>query len=195
MEGVELERAFGGFATGQAHFCRLDAMVHGVAHQVGQRIANLFHHGFVQLGLGAADDQLDVFAQLLANIAHHALEAVEGAANLHHAQVQGRVTHFFDQARQGRGGLQQFGRSGALGGQAGPGPGDDEFTDQVDQRVEFVGIHADQVGLGGFAVFALFLFFQRGIDHWGLHHLLVDQHFADGLRGFARHLRLGILDA
>ena len=34
----------------------------------------------------------------LRDVAHHALEAVEGLADLHHAQVQGAVADLLDQA-------------------------------------------------------------------------------------------------
>ncbi len=48
--GIELDRALGGFAGGRAHVGRLDAVVHGVAHQVHQRIADFFDHGLVEFG-------------------------------------------------------------------------------------------------------------------------------------------------
>ena len=64
--GVELDPALGRLAGGGAHRGRLDAVVHGVAHQVHQRVADLLDHRLVELGLGAADDQFDVLAQFLA---------------------------------------------------------------------------------------------------------------------------------
>ena len=42
-------------------------------------------------------DQLDVLAELAADVAHHALEAVEGVADLHHAQLQRAVADVLDQ--------------------------------------------------------------------------------------------------
>ena len=75
-------------------------MVHGVAHQVHQWVADFFDQRFIQLGFAAANHQADFLAQLVADVAHHAVEAVEGFADLHHAQLQGAVADIFHQPRQ-----------------------------------------------------------------------------------------------
>ena len=75
----------------------LDAVVHGVTHQMHQGIADLFNDGLVQLGFGAADDQVDIFAQFLADVANHPLEAVKGFTDLYHTQLQSAVAYFFHQ--------------------------------------------------------------------------------------------------
>ncbi len=72
-------------------------MVHAVAHQVHQRVANFFDHGFVKLGFFTVNVQHDVFAEVARHIMHHALEAAEGSAYAHHAQLQRAVAHLFDQ--------------------------------------------------------------------------------------------------
>ena len=87
------------FAVGQAHFSRLDTMVHCVSHQVHQRIADLLHYGFVQFGLAATDDQVDVFSQFPTHITYDTVETVEGFTDLYHAQTQRTVADFFHQAR------------------------------------------------------------------------------------------------
>jgi hypothetical protein len=61
-----------------------DAVVDGVAHHVRQRVADLFDDGLVELSIGAGDHQFDVLAEITRNIAHDAVEAVEGLADLHH---------------------------------------------------------------------------------------------------------------
>ena len=177
--GVELERAFGRFASGDAHVGGFDAVIHGVAHQMGQRVADFFDDGFVEFGIPAADDQIDVLAQFFADIAHHAGETVKGGADLHHAQGQRGIADFFNQPGQGGGGFDQVGHPGAPGDQVGARPGNNQFADQVDQFIEFFGIDADQVGFVLFVVFDLLLFFQRGFDHRRADDLLFDQHFAD----------------
>ncbi|MNN93200.1 hypothetical protein D3C81_2116030 [compost metagenome] len=73
-------------------------MIHRVAQQVHQGVADLFHDGLVQLGVGTADLQIYIFAQFEADIAHHTLEAVKSVADRHHAQAQRAVADFLDQA-------------------------------------------------------------------------------------------------
>jgi hypothetical protein len=64
VEGAQHQSAPGRFAGRQSPLGRFDAVVHGVAHQMGERVADLLDHTLVQLGVGAADHQLDVLAQL-----------------------------------------------------------------------------------------------------------------------------------
>ena len=85
-------------AARHAHLHRLDAVVHRVAHQMGERIGDFLHHRLVELGVGAADLQLDVLAQLGRGIPHHPGEALEGLADGHHPQLQRAVTDLFHQA-------------------------------------------------------------------------------------------------
>ena len=54
VTGVEMHGADGGLARRHAHVGHLDAVVHAVAHEVHQRIADLLEHGLVELGLVAA---------------------------------------------------------------------------------------------------------------------------------------------
>ncbi len=65
----------------------LDAVVHAVADQVHQRIAQLVDHGLVQLGIGAFDGELDILAQIARQVVHQPAELLEGAANRQHADV------------------------------------------------------------------------------------------------------------
>ena len=65
-----------------------------------QRVADFFDQRFVQLGFAATNHQANILAQLMADIAHHTVEAVEGFADLHHAQLQGAVADIFHQPRQ-----------------------------------------------------------------------------------------------
>ena len=67
-------------------------------------------------------------------------ELVEGGANLHHAQLQGRVAYVFDQALHHLGGFQKFGDAGLEGAEIDACASDDQLADEVDVLIEFVGI-------------------------------------------------------
>src|SRR6185437_4625459 len=85
MAGIEVHGAFGGLAGGDARFRRFDAVVDGIAHQVNQRIADLLEHGLVELGLLTRELQLDLLAEALRQVAHHAREAAENEGDGQHA--------------------------------------------------------------------------------------------------------------
>ncbi len=78
-------------------FGAFDTVIHGIAQQVHERIADLLHHRLVQFGFRTADDQVDVLAQLLADVAYHSAEAVERIPDRDHAQVQGTVENVLHQ--------------------------------------------------------------------------------------------------
>ena len=98
--GVQRDRALRGLAARDAHVRGLDAVVDRVAHQVRQRIGDLLDDRLVELGVLAVDDELDVLAELARHVVHDALEAAEGGADLHHAQLQRAVAHLLDQVGQ-----------------------------------------------------------------------------------------------
>ncbi len=133
---------FGRFACCATCFGALDAVVHGIAQQVHERVADLFDDGLVQFGLRAIDDQVDVLAQFLADIAHHTAEAIEGVADGDHAQVQRAIQDLLDQPRYGRTGFLKRVVVARLGQQAGASAGNDQLADQIDQLVELVGVDA-----------------------------------------------------
>src|SRR3569623_941209 len=92
--GVEPQLSFYRLAVRAPHVSGFDAVIERIAYQVHERIADLFDHGLVEFGFRAGNDELDVFADFLADVAHHALEAAERLADLHHAQLQGAVADF-----------------------------------------------------------------------------------------------------
>ena len=72
---------------------RLDAVIGAIAHQMGERILDQFEHLAVELGLGAVHFELDVLAELGAEIAHDARQFLPRIADrlharLHHAFLQ-----------------------------------------------------------------------------------------------------------
>ena len=140
MVGVQVHGALCWLAVGQAHGSRLDPMVDGVAHQVGQRVADAFHHGLVQLGVLTTDVQGDVLAQLACHVVHDALEPVEAAADFHHAQLQRMVADLLDQRGDGGGGFQHLAVAQLACHFGGAGRCGDQFPDQVDELLQLVGI-------------------------------------------------------
>ena len=154
----------------------------GVAHQVRQRIGDLLDDGLVELGVFAADDQLDVLAELAADVVHHALEAVEGRADLHHAQLQRAVAHALRPGAQCRHGFVQLGQPCALADESDGAAGDDQLADQVDQLVELVGIDANGLALLHLAFARLTLALEAGVDDVLLHRPLLHQDLAERLQ-------------
>ena len=65
----------------------LHAVVERVAHEMHQRIADLLEHGLVELGVLAAQLQLDLLAELARQVVHQAREAVEREADRQHADL------------------------------------------------------------------------------------------------------------
>ena len=63
-------------------------MVDRVAHEVHQRIAQLVDHPLVQLGLFAANQQVDFLATFLRQVANDTFEAIEQRADGNHPRVQ-----------------------------------------------------------------------------------------------------------
>ena len=72
---------------------RLQPVVGGIAHHMGQRILDEIEHLAVELGLGALHFQIDLLAELVAEIAHDARKFLPRIADrlharLHHAFLQ-----------------------------------------------------------------------------------------------------------
>ncbi len=66
----------------------LDAVRHGIAHQVQQRIGNLLDDVVVQLGLGARQHQFHPLAGRLGGVAHGPRETRVEVADRHHARLR-----------------------------------------------------------------------------------------------------------
>ena len=62
-------------------------MVHTVADQVHQRIAQLINNGLIQLRLRALDRQLDILPQIARQVVDQAAEFLKGGANGRHSDV------------------------------------------------------------------------------------------------------------
>ena len=62
-------------------------MVQAVANQVQQRICDLFENGFVQFGVFALDNQIDLFTKLVRNTTNCSLESIADVFNRNHADM------------------------------------------------------------------------------------------------------------
>ena len=89
-----------------------------------QRVAHFIDHHLVELGLIAANLQVNFFTQFAAVFAHHAAKARKGIANLHHAQTEGGIANRFHQAAQFFGGVNQYIALGFTGQKMSVGAGD-----------------------------------------------------------------------
>ncbi|KPZ14603.1 membrane protein [Pseudomonas syringae pv. spinaceae] len=180
----------GRFAGRATRLGAFDAVVHGIAQQVHERVADLLDNGLVQFGFCAIDNQVDVFAQLLTDVAHHSAKTVEGVTDGDHAQVQRAIKNLFHQPRYRRAGFLQRIVVARAGQQFRTGAGDDQLTDQVDQFVELVGVDAHIA-----AVLTLVLAARGGALHcrrlaWhSRHSALIAEQFAVGNHRALRVLR------
>ena len=93
--------------------------------------------------------------------------------------MQGGIADVFDQAGEDGSRLHQLALAAALRQQVGGSAGDDEFADQIDELIEFVGLDADGAGFDGFLFLDAGLFAGSGFDDFLLHHLLFDEDFTD----------------
>ena len=168
MVGVQLQNADHRLARFDPPLTTFNAVVERVAHQVGERVGDLFDHRFVKLGVGPADLQVDLFAEFLAEVANHTLEAAERGADLHHPQIERGVANRLDQGRDVGGGLHHLLAAQAVGDEGAGCAGNHELADQVDELVEFVGFNPQEFVVRRFGV-----------------------GFCTAVRGYGRRSRLG----
>ena len=74
-------------AGGQPLGRRLQAVVGGVAHHVGERVLDQVEHLAVELGVGAVHLQLDLLAQFAGEVADDAGQLLPGIADRLHARL------------------------------------------------------------------------------------------------------------
>jgi len=94
MERPQQDGAGGRLAPGNARFGRFDAVVHGVADQMRQRIADGFQNGFVQLHFLPFQHQLALLAQGSAQVADHPGKAAEDRTDHLEAGLHDRLLEF-----------------------------------------------------------------------------------------------------
>jgi len=84
----DVDAAFGRLALGQAHIGRLNAVHHAVAQQVFKGGGHAVEHPAVHFDLATGDVQPHLLAGFLGRLAHHAVQALGNALELHHARAQ-----------------------------------------------------------------------------------------------------------
>ena len=89
----------GGLAGRDARLGRLDAMADAVAQQVLEGTRHAFQHRAVQLGLAAADVQLDLLAGIACRLAHDAVHALADGIELDETGAQQVVLQLACQPR------------------------------------------------------------------------------------------------
>ena len=112
-----------GLARRAAAVGRLDAVVDGVADQVDQRVLQPFQHRPVELDVAPLDDQLDLLAAGLGQVADDPIQPLAGLGEREHPDPAHLV-------------VEQTGRSGELAAVAGHGHG--EALEVLLQLAEFL---------------------------------------------------------
>ena len=150
MRGCQRQRAVFRLASRQSLLRHFNAVVHAVAHQMGQRVSDLFDQALVQLGGFAQCDEVHLLAQLARQITQHAREATEHGghgnhADRHHGLLQiPRVAIQIGQPRQQ---LLISRRVQTLAVLRQHGLCNHQLADQIDELVHLLHIHADAGGL------------------------------------------------
>ena len=138
-----------------AHGGRLDAVVHRVADQVHERLAELVDHRLVDAGALALEDELHLLTLLSREVAHEAREALEDVTDGEHPHVHDGLLelgrhpgHLVDGREQLR--PRPGDDVGDLPGQLVElGAGDDQLADEVEQVVEPGEVDPHHGGAGG----------------------------------------------
>ncbi len=100
VPGRQPDRATLRLAGGATLGRRFEAMIGGVAHHVGQRIADEVEHLPVELGLGAVHLDIDRLAEFGRQIAHDPRQLLPGVADRLHPRLQHAFLQFGGDVRQ-----------------------------------------------------------------------------------------------
>ena len=151
LPGADRDRALARLAGPLTLLRRLDAVVHGVADDVNQRLGQLVDHRAVDLRVFARDIGLDLLAELLGEVAHQPGHAREHPLHRLRPDRHDAFLQLADLARHGVGGVAKLEIGGLVVGQGlgHRGLGDDNFADHVDQPVDALQI--DPQGARGLA--------------------------------------------
>ena len=142
--GPQRQGALGPLAGGDPPLGLLDAVVDGVAHQVGQRVLDRLQQAAVELGLLALHDELDLLAEPGAEVADDAGQLRPDVVDrlhpgLHDAflQLAGDRAEPLGAADEGRVAGLDHAADQLVAGQ-------DQLSDQVHQAVEQVDVDPDR---------------------------------------------------
>src|SRR5207244_5664624 len=128
-----------------------DAVVDGVADQVQQRIADLFDHRTIELGVLALDDEVDLLALLTRDIAYDARQPTENGLERQHARLHNLLLQLVGDAADVLRGLLQVGQYAVIAEPVDEGIAEldqtgainDQLADEIEQGVEARHVDAD----------------------------------------------------
>ena len=87
-------------ARGQPLGRRLQPVIGGVAHHMGQRILDQVEHLAVELGVGALHLELDLLVQFARQVAHNPRQLLPGIADRLHPRLHDAFLQFGGHVRQ-----------------------------------------------------------------------------------------------
>ncbi|MEZ5284151.1 MAG: hypothetical protein R2712_04940 [Vicinamibacterales bacterium] len=144
VEGAQEDPALGGLALGDAVGGRLDAVIHGVPHDVGQRILDGLDDGLVEVRLLAFHVHPHLLAAGGGQVAHDARELAPDVADRLHARLHDAFLQLGGHQVEAPRGADERGvglRGRELDDLV---AGQDELPDQVHQLVEQADVHAQR---------------------------------------------------
>ena len=98
MVGLHTDSALCRLAGGGPLGGRFDAVIHGVADEVGQRLAQNVENALIEVGVFAAQFKLHLAAARLGHVTHQAREAPEELLHRHHADLHHRLLQIGEHA-------------------------------------------------------------------------------------------------
>src|SRR5712664_1869742 len=99
MIGVEIDGAANGLTGSQSFVGRLNAMIHGIAHDMHERLGQSIEDAFVEVRVLTGNFQSHVFAALFGDVANDARKTAEELFDGHHANLQNAFVQFAEDAR------------------------------------------------------------------------------------------------
>ena len=125
----------------------LNAVVEGVAQKMHDRIADLVDNGTVKLCLLALDGEVDLLAQFLRYVAHHARETVEHGTDRNHANLHDDVLQIARHAIHLFEGLHEITHAMRLPDLFKAHLVDNQLAHEVHECIEFLDVDADALTL------------------------------------------------
>ena len=145
----EDNHALFGLAGRLALIRQLDAVIHGVADDVHQRVADVLRDVLVHLGVLADEHEPRLLAEVLRHVADDAVHLLERAADWHHAERHDAVLQFFVELVELTRGLREIRKLEAreVGVLRHHRLRNHELADEVHEAVELVDAHGNHLRL------------------------------------------------
>ena len=134
MKGTERQPPSGRLTSRKAGVCRFNAVINGIADQMGERVSDLFDEGAIEFGICAIKLQLNLFAAGVRQIPDNSGEFTEELVDWSHAGLHGCLLQFSSHsvdAIDGRLKDRVF-----WGGYPQLVAGEDQFANKINDRIE-----------------------------------------------------------